>query len=360
MPGVVDTKTLVSALLLSHGAAWLLSASATEHHSTESAVLGQHQERDAAQKTLGKTLKASDDLFTKKLQDDTLCPTYGESQWTGTITVDEGHDIFYWFFDSRNDPENDPIIISFAGGPGASSAISMLRGTGPCSIEKDAAKPAPNPWSWNNHASVLFIDQPAGTGYSRLAPGLPLPNTEQETAKGFQRFLNLFFDQVFPKKQHLPIHICTGSYGGHYGPVYLHHILESRRKGSEDAFRGNIESLILPDAVTDWTGLFVGVHPLLCENSEYTILNKTVCESIKRIVPEQKRLGGECRVAYTFEKCKEAYDHGAKYIHGPYMDQRGDLSDSKWVRNPFTRTHMLTSCSFSHEKVPRRRQVPCL
>lgn len=49
--------------------------------------------------------------FTKHEQDDSVCKVYGEKQWTGTVDVTEERRLFYWFFDSRNDPDNDPIII---------------------------------------------------------------------------------------------------------------------------------------------------------------------------------------------------------------------------------------------------------
>ena len=153
-----------------------------------------------------------------------------------------------------------------AGGPGASSLLNMLRGTGPCALDDGDTIPKPSPWSWNNNASLLFIDQPTGTGFSKPLNGAPLPKTGQETAKDFQRFVNVFFKHIFPGKRHLPIHISTGSCGGQYGPVYLHHILQLRRNGTDEAFWGNIKTLILPDAVIDWTGPFIGIYPLLCEN----------------------------------------------------------------------------------------------
>ena len=49
--------------------------------------------------------------FTKQQQDGQICKTYGERQWTGTVDVTDQRRLFYWFFDSRHDPENDPIVI---------------------------------------------------------------------------------------------------------------------------------------------------------------------------------------------------------------------------------------------------------
>lgn len=124
-----------------------LPCSVAESHGADRLALVKPQERDRLQHYLGSAADASCNLLTKKLQGDRLCPSYGESQWTGSITVGEGQGLFYWFFDSRNDPKNDPVIIFMAGGPGASSLLNMLRGTGPCALDEGATKPKPNPWS---------------------------------------------------------------------------------------------------------------------------------------------------------------------------------------------------------------------
>ncbi|KJZ72066.1 hypothetical protein HIM_08521 [Hirsutella minnesotensis 3608] len=265
------------------------------------------------------------DRFSKKKQDNRTCPTYGESQWTGTINVSKGHDLFYWFFESRSDPENDPIIIWMNGGPGASSTLGLLDEIGPCWLLPRVNKAEPNPWSWNNNASLLFLDQPAGAGLSHLEEGMPLAVREEDTAEDFQQFLNIFFTDVFPSKKYLPIHIAAESYGGHYGPVYLHHILESRRYGSKTAFWGRIDSLILVDAVIDFTGLFYGMYELYCDNSrekERSILNATACEHIALHLPELQRLGDSCQLAYRESaECNAIWDFGQRHINAAYKDE---------------------------------------
>ena len=48
---------------------------------------------------------------TLRPQDGSICETYGERQWTGTVDVSSDKRLFFWFFESRGSPETDPIII---------------------------------------------------------------------------------------------------------------------------------------------------------------------------------------------------------------------------------------------------------
>lgn len=259
--------------------------------------------------------------FTRTEQNATLCPSYGEAQWTGSVTVSKGHDIFYWYFDSRNNPTKDPIIVWLNGGPGASSMIGLFTEMGPCWLDVDANHASPNPWSWNNNASVLFIDQPAGSGLSRLMDGLSLPVSEYETAPDFEKFLNVFFTDIFPEKQHLPIHMAAESYGGHYGPVYIQHILQSRRDHPDAAFWGKIKSLILINAGVDFTGLYVGVWDTVCKHREQVgWFNASACDAVIHHLPEQERLGRICHSSYDNEACRAAYDFGQKHIFAAMWD----------------------------------------
>ncbi|UNI19437.1 hypothetical protein JDV02_005621 [Purpureocillium takamizusanense] len=244
--------------------------------------------------------------YTLKAQDNKTCPTYGESQWTGTVDVTDAHRLFFWFFESRNDPANDPVIVWMNGGPGGSSMFGLFNELGPCIFDLDATEPSANPWAWNRNASLLFLDQPAGVGFASLAEGAPMPAADLDGAPGFQTFLNIFFGEIFRDKAHLPIHIATESYGGHYGPVYLMHILDSRACDSKSAFWGNITSLILVDALLDWTGNAIGTYELLCSDSGSSspaILNSTACDKIRHALPEVERLGLSCDLSQDGHEC---------------------------------------------------------
>lgn len=201
--------------------------------------------------------------------------------------------------------------------------MGLFTEMGPCTLDPNSTHTTPNPHSWNNNASVLFIDQPAGTGLSPIAADRPLPDTDIEGAVDFQVFLNVFFRDIFQDLAHLPIHIAAESYGGHYAPVYTHHIIDSRAYNSRDAFWGNITSLILVNALVDRAATFEGTYELLCSpHIRGSILNDTACDSIAAALPECTRLGELCQLTEDGEVCEASWEYCIRTVGQPYEDER--------------------------------------
>lgn len=71
-----------------------------------------------------------------------------------------------------------------------------------------------NPYSWNEYANMLYVDQPIGTGFSF---GSETVNTTFATAQPVWTFLQAFFTN-FPQYESRDFGIFTESYGGHFGP----------------------------------------------------------------------------------------------------------------------------------------------
>ncbi|KAJ4147129.1 hypothetical protein LMH87_001676 [Akanthomyces muscarius] len=250
----------------------------------------------------GSSYKAGN--YTRIEQDGSTCTSYGERQWTGTVDVSDDRRLFYWFAESRNDPAKDPVILWMNGGPGGSSLIGLFTEMGPCVLEVNATEPVPNPWAWNNNASVVFLDQPAGTGFSSVAERGQAPSSDEDSAIDFQNFLNIFFRDVFPEKGKLPLYIAGESYAGHFTSTYTKHILDARALNSKDAFWGDIAGLINVNAVLDWTAVGIGAYELLC--SDYRgrdFLESEECDHIRLSLPELARLGQECRQSTTKYGC---------------------------------------------------------
>ena len=93
----------------------------------------------------------------------------------GYIDVGDSKNLFYWMFESRNDPSTDPVLLWMSGGPGCSSQLALFGENGPYIVEDDLSLTL-NPQSWNNNATVIWVDQPVGTGFSY--GGVPCHNED--------------------------------------------------------------------------------------------------------------------------------------------------------------------------------------
>ena len=67
--------------------------------------------------------------------------------------------------------------------------IGLLQEHGPCRITNDSTSVTLNPFSWNNEANVLYIDQPVGVGFSH---GDLKVGTSEEAAADIWTFLKIF------------------------------------------------------------------------------------------------------------------------------------------------------------------------
>jgi len=87
--------------------------------------------------------------------------------YSGYLDVtDTTNKLHYAFVQSQNDPVNDPLVIWFNGGPGCSSMLGFAQEHGPFVIENGTTTFHENYWSWNKEANMLYIEAPAGVGYS--------------------------------------------------------------------------------------------------------------------------------------------------------------------------------------------------
>lgn len=96
--------------------------------------------------------------------------------------------------------------------------IGLFQEHGPCRITNDSSSVTLNPYSWNNKANVLYIDQPVGVGWSH---GTLNVGTSDEAASDIWKFMQIFLkDSRFSKYTNNSLAIWTESYGGHYGPTF--------------------------------------------------------------------------------------------------------------------------------------------
>ncbi|MCJ1308039.1 hypothetical protein MMC25_001689 [Agyrium rufum] len=142
--------------------------------------------------------------------------TAGVNQYSGYFSVGTGVNYFFWFFESRSSPNTAPLASWFNGGPGCSSMIGLFQENGPCHFVNGASTPSLNQYSWNSFANMIYIDQPAGAGFSY---GTDSVTGTVAAAPLVWKLLQAFY-AAFPQYENRNFGLFTESYGGHYGPEF--------------------------------------------------------------------------------------------------------------------------------------------
>ena len=70
------------------------------------------------------------------------------------------------YIESLDKPSTDPVLIWFNGGPGCSSLLGLFQENGPYIFDDGEELIKPNPFPWNQKANLLYIESPAGVGFS--------------------------------------------------------------------------------------------------------------------------------------------------------------------------------------------------
>ena len=136
----------------------------------------------------------------------------------------EGNELFYIYMPSQNSPSTAPLMLWLNGGPGCSSLFGMLAEIGPVTSDNFSGKFKVNEYSWNKIGNMLFIEQPAGVGFTK-AKDPDFLWTDDVTADNLmyaiKDFLNLFTDL-----KGRSFYVSGESYAGVYIPFLSKHILE--------------------------------------------------------------------------------------------------------------------------------------
>ena len=94
-------------------------------------------------------------------------PEFTTDTYSGYLTTtNETKKLHYVFAESESDPQNDPVVIWFNGGPGCSSMGAFMQENGPIAIDDGEDYIKKNPQPWTKRANVLWIESPAGVGWS--------------------------------------------------------------------------------------------------------------------------------------------------------------------------------------------------
>lgn len=206
-------------------------------------------------------------------------------QLAGYLDVlDEDKHFFFWLFESRNDPANDPVVLWLNGGPGCSSSTGQFFELGPSAIQEDLSLKY-NPHSWNNNATVIFLDQPVNVGYSYSSQRV---STSMAAGEDIYAFLSMFFES-FPEYNNRDFHISGESYAGHYIPAIGKAIVEHPERNF------NLTSLLIGNGITDTLNQVEASIAMQCGEGGFPAFqSEETCEQMYRELPRCQVLMQNC------------------------------------------------------------------
>ncbi|XP_058223490.1 serine carboxypeptidase 1-like isoform X1 [Rhododendron vialii] len=153
-------------------------------------------------------------------------------QYAGYVTVNQtaGRALFYYFVESPNNSVTNPFVLWLNGGPGCSSlGYGAMEELGPFRVNSDGKTLFRNEYSWNNVANVIFLESPAGVGFSYSNTSSDYKTVgDQRTAEDSYVFLINWLEK-FPQYKSRDFYITGESYAGHYVPQLAYTILSNNK-----------------------------------------------------------------------------------------------------------------------------------
>ncbi|KAF5813953.1 putative carboxypeptidase D [Helianthus annuus] len=173
------------------------------------------------------------------------------SQYSGYVTVNPnaGRALFYYFVESPTDSSTKPLVLWLNGGPGCSSLMGAMSELGPFRINSDGKTLFMNDYAWSNVANMLFLESPAGVGFSYSNTTSDYHKSgDKNTADDAYIFLVNWLER-FPQYKTRDFYITGESYAGHYVPQLAYTILLNNKKTNQTVI--NIKGIAIGNAAID-------------------------------------------------------------------------------------------------------------
>ncbi|KAB2623358.1 serine carboxypeptidase-like 40 [Pyrus ussuriensis x Pyrus communis] len=245
-------------------------------------------------------------------------PNVKFSQYGGYVTVDKkaGRAMFYYLVEAEQAKDSSPLLLWLNGGPGCSSlAYGAMLELGPFRIHSDGKTLYRNRFSWNHAANVLFLESPAGVGfsYSNRTSDYDASGDRNTAADNYVFLVNWL--ERFPEYKGREFYISGESYAGHYVPQLAHTILYHNKRANKTII--NLKGIIIGNAVindeTDTKGMYdyLASHAIISDKTANVINN--YCNFAPNVKTDQRK---ECNDA-TDDAAKDTYYVDIYNIYAP-------------------------------------------
>ncbi|KAK6922058.1 Peptidase S10, serine carboxypeptidase [Dillenia turbinata] len=220
-------------------------------------------------------------------------------QYSGYIVTDSEHGraLFYYFVEANSaNPLSHPLTLWLNGGPGCSSlGFGAFMEHGPFQPGEDE-KLNKNSYSWNLESNMLYVESPAGVGFSYSNTSSDYVNRNDTTTAedNLQFMLNWF--KEFPDYRDLDLYLTGESYAGHYIPQLAALLLDYNRRPNVKPIK--LKAIMLGNPLLDTeislnAAEFLWSHGVISD--KMLVLRRTVCSDTRYITEWiHQNLSKEC------------------------------------------------------------------
>ncbi|XP_030014859.1 putative serine carboxypeptidase CPVL [Sphaeramia orbicularis] len=152
-------------------------------------------------------------------------PGANVKSYAGYFTVNKKYNsnLFFWFFPAlKPDQDKAPVLLWLQGGPGGTSMFGLFVEHGPYVVFKNLTVGLRD-FAWTTRYSVLYIDNPVGTGFSFTDDDKGFAQNQDDVGRDLYSALTQFF-QMFPEYQANDFYATGESYAGKYVPAVSYYI----------------------------------------------------------------------------------------------------------------------------------------
>ncbi|XP_078457861.1 lysosomal protective protein-like [Lampetra planeri] len=224
--------------------------------------------------------------------------------YSGYLDASGTKRLHYWFVESQGNPSKDPLVLWMNGGPGCSSLEGLITENGPYLVQSDGIHLEYNPYSWNMISSVLYLEAPAGVGFSYSADKNYTTGDDQVSMDNYLALKSFF--AKFPEWSKHDLYLTGESYAGFYLPTLAVRVMEDPSINLKGLAIGNGLSSI---AMNDNSAIYFAYYHGIFGADLWALLQQYCCSQ------------GKCDFSSSKSKqCNDAVQQAARHIFQGGLD----------------------------------------